>query len=159
MRPPLLAALVVACALALAGCGLGAGQSGGDDVSLLVTRDYGSQTLGQVGPGPVQGAETVMRMLERNFKVDTRYSGRFVQSIEGLAGGSDDGRPVDWFYYVNGVEADKGAADVKIRPGDRIWWDHRDWGAAQRVPAVVGSYPEPFLHGNNGKTWPTRVEC
>jgi hypothetical protein len=100
-----------------------------------------------------------MRMLQRNFTVDTRYGGRFVQSIEGLSGGQEDGRPVDWFYYVNGVEADKGSADVKIHPGDRIWWDRRDWGAAQRVPAVVGSYPEPFAHGNGGKRWPTRVEC
>jgi hypothetical protein len=157
MRP--LALLLLVCALCLGGCGLGSGGSGGDDVSLLVTRDYGSQTLGQVGPGKVQGAETVMRMLQRDFDVKTRYSGRFVQSIEGLSGGQEDGRPVDWFYYVNGVESDKGAADVKIHAGDRIWWDRRDWGTAQRVPAVVGSYPEPFKHGINGKRWPTRIEC
>lgn len=159
MRPSALAALAAACALLLAGCGFGAGESKGGDVTLLVTRDYGSQTIGQVGPGQVEGAETVMRLLQRSFDVKTRYGGRFVQSIEGLSGGNDDGRPVDWFYYVNGVEADTGAADVKIWPGDRIWWDHHDWGGAQRVSAVVGSYPEPFLHGIDGKRWPTRVEC
>ena len=152
-------ALLAACALVVGGCGVGKGPAKGGDVTLLVTRDYGTQTLGQVGPGPVEGAETVMRMLQRNFAVDTRYSGRFVQSIEGLAGGTDDGRPVDWFFYVNGVEADRGSADVKVQPGDRIWWDRRDWGTAQRVPAVVGSYPEPFRNGINGSRWPTRVEC
>jgi hypothetical protein len=157
MRP---FALVVALltAVVLAGCGIGAGDSSDGGVSLLVTRDYGSQTLGQVGPEQVQGAETVMRMLQRNFDVKTRYGGRFVQSIDGLAGGHEGGRPVDWFFYVNGVESDKGAADVKLTAEDRIWWDRRDWGAAQRVPAVVGSYPEPFLNGI-GKRWPTRVEC
>jgi len=152
-------ALLAACTVVLAGCGVGKGPAKGGDVSLLVTRDYGSQTLGQAGPGPVEGAETVMRMLQRNFAVDTRYSGRFVQAIEGLGGGTEDGRPVDWFFYVNGVEADRGSTDVKVQPGDRIWWDRRDWGTAQRVPAVVGSYPQPFRDGINGERWPTRVEC
>jgi hypothetical protein len=27
------------------------------------------------------------------------------------------------------------------------------------TPAVVGSFPEPFLHGNAGKRLPVRVEC
>jgi hypothetical protein len=27
------------------------------------------------------------------------------------------------------------------------------------VPAVVGSFPEPFIHGVGGKRLPTRVEC
>jgi hypothetical protein len=38
-----------------------------------------------------------------------------------------------------------------------VWWDRH---AGPVVPrAVIGSYPEPFLHGRNGKRWPTRVEC
>lgn len=28
-----------------------------------------------------------------------------------------------------------------------------------RVPAVVGSYPEPFLHGSEGKLFPVRIDC
>jgi hypothetical protein len=28
-----------------------------------------------------------------------------------------------------------------------------------RVPAVVGSYPEPFLHGSEGKRFPIRIDC
>src|ERR1051325_10151327 len=90
MRP--LAPLLLACALVLGGCGFGTGGSGGGDVSLIVTRDFGSQTIGEVGPGSVEGAESVMRMLQRSFKVQTRYSGRFVQSIDGLSGGREDGR-------------------------------------------------------------------
>ena len=38
------------------------------------------------------GGETVMRLLQRNFDVSTRYGGGFVQSIDGLSGGSR-GRP------------------------------------------------------------------
>jgi hypothetical protein len=28
-----------------------------------------------------------------------------------------------------------------------------------RVPAIVGAYPEPFLHGAGGKRLPVRLEC
>ena len=38
--------------------------------------------------------------------------------------------------------------------GDRVWWDRHDWGATDDVPAVVGSFPEPFLHGIDGKRLP-----
>ena len=56
-----------------------------------------------------------MRLLQRNFEVETRYGGGFVQEIEGVAGGREGGRRVDWFYYVNGIEADEGAAERKRR--------------------------------------------
>ncbi len=148
----------VACALALGACGIGAGESS-DGVSLLVTRDFGSKTVGESGPEQTTGEDTIMRLLQRGYDVDTRYGGGFVQAIDGLAGGREAGRPVDWFFYVNGIEADRGATSTKVHDGDRIWWDRRDWGGAQRVPAVVGSYPEPFLHGLGGKRWTTRVEC
>jgi hypothetical protein len=100
-----------------------------------------------------------MSLLERNHHVTTRFGGGFVQSIEGLAGGSEGGRPVDWFYYVNGVEAGRGAAATNVNPGDHIWWDHHDWSQTEDVPAVVGSFPEPFLNGIAGKRLPVRVEC
>src|SRR5204862_1805145 len=44
---------------------------------------------------------------------------------------------------------------------DRIWWDYRDWTGAMRVPAVVGSWPEPFAQASipaKGRL-PVRVEC
>jgi hypothetical protein len=47
-----------------------------------------------------------LRLLQRSADVDTRYGGGFVGSIEGRSGGRQDGRPVDWFFYVNGVESD-----------------------------------------------------
>ena len=35
----------------------------------------------------------------------------------------------------------------------------RRGGASARTPAVVGSFPEPFLHGIDGKRLPVRIEC
>jgi Domain of unknown function (DUF4430) len=157
-RAAVLPALLGALAALLSGCGAGAGEAP-SQTRLTVTQDFGSRALRQFEAPKVSGSETVMRLLQRNAKVTTRFGGGFVQSIDGIAGGRRAGRPVDWFYYVNGVEASEGAAAVRLHPGDRVWWDRHDWGAAMRVPAVVGSFPEPFLHGVGGKRLPVRVEC
>ena len=88
-----------------------------------------------------------MRLLQSHYTVKTRYGGGFVQAIDGVSGGKADGRRVDWFYYVNGIEASDGAAEHKLKPGDRVWWDHHGWSAAQRIPAVVGAFPAPLASG------------
>ena len=100
-----------------------------------------------------------MRVLDRNAEITTRYGGGFVQSIDGLEAEERVGRSSDWFFYVNGVESPVGAADYPLHGGEAIWWDYRDWSAAMRVPAVVGSWPQPFLGGYDGKRHPVAVEC
>jgi hypothetical protein len=140
--------------LALAGCGLGAGGAPAR-VSLLVTQGFGAQTVLSKPAPKIVGADTVMRMLERSATVTTRYGGGFVQSINKLSGGGTS----DWFYYVNGVQAAKGAADTKLHSGDHVWWDRHDWTATQSIPAVVGSFPEPFSDGYGGKRYPLMIEC
>jgi hypothetical protein len=155
----LLAALLVAGLAQAAGCGFGEGaEQAGGGATLRVTRDFGHRELGSVTLDKVREGQTVMRMLRREFDVTTRYGGRFVQSIDGLEGEGTGGQ-ADWFFWVNGVEADKGAAEWDVEPGDRIQWDYRDWAAAMRVPAIVGAYPEPFVSGLGGKRRPVRVEC
>jgi hypothetical protein len=159
-RARLLAVTAVALVAAgAAGCGLGAGKSPGE-TQLLVTQDFGARSIVQSDQPQSGGSDTVMRLLQRNApNVTTRFGGGFVQSIDGVSGGQSGGRPVDWFFYVNGIQADKGAASVRVHRGDRVWWDRHDWGVSDTVPAVVGSYPEPFLHGIDGRRLPTRVEC
>ena len=100
-----------------------------------------------------------MSLLERNYEVKTRFGGGFVESVDGHSGGTQSGEPIDWFYYVNGVQAPKGAADTNVDGGDRIWWDLHDWSQTDSIPAVVGSYPAPFVGGIEGKRYPVRVEC
>ena len=146
-------------AAAIAGCGLGPGPVP-EGVHLTVTRDFGAHVLTQTGAPRVVGTETVMSLLLRNDKVTTKYGGGFVESIAGLTGGQETGGdPLDWFYYVNGIEAPKGAAATDVNQGDHVWWDLHDWSQTDDVPAVVGSYPEPFLNGTEGKRLPVRVEC
>jgi hypothetical protein len=153
------AALLILLALAAGGCGLGAGDSQEGGATLTVTRDFGTRDIGSGSADPIPGGETVMRMLQRDFDVETRYGGGFVQRINGIAGGRENGRPVDWFYYVNGILAEDGAAAHKLSAGDDVWWDHHDWGASADVRAVVGAFPEPFVSGAEGKRLPVRLDC
>jgi hypothetical protein len=153
------ALLAVLCAALAAGCGLGAGESRQGGATVTVTRDFGSRAVGSGSEKTLRGGETVMRQLQRGFEVETRYGGGFVGAINGVAGGREDGRPADWFFYVNGIEAGVGAAERKLHPGDDVWWDYHDWGAAMRVPAVVGAFPEPFLSGSEGRKFVVRLGC
>jgi hypothetical protein len=135
------------CAIGLGGCGLGAGAVP-NAVQLTVTHR---------GPLKLAGQETVLSLLMRNYGVTTADAGGFVKSIDGVSdrGGS---QPLDWFYYVNGVQPSVGAA-TNANPGDHIWWDLHDWSQTEEVSAVVGSFPEPFLNGIEGKRYPVRIEC
>jgi hypothetical protein len=159
MRRLALVLTVLAALPAASGCGVGEGEATGE-VTLTVTTDFGGERLHEgIDEETASQGDTVMRVLQRNYEVATRYGGGFVQEIDGVAGGREDDRPVDWFYYVNGIEAPVGAAERRLAAGERVWWDHHPWEAAQRVPAVVGSYPEPFLTGLEGKRFPVRLVC
>lgn len=142
----------------LAACG---GSSSADRVGaeeaaeLWVTRDRGSEVL---LTATVPSDLTVLQALERAADVETRYGGRFVQAIEGVEGSL--AAQTDWFYFVNGIEADVGAAEVTLHPGDVAWWDFRSWeGASESQLAVVGAFPEPFRHGWAGKPRPVEIRA
>lgn len=150
---------VLLAAFVAASCGVGAGESS-DGVQLRVTSDFGKNVIADETDLKTSGEETVMRLLQRNVDgVKTRFGGAFVQEIEGVAGGERNGQSVDWLFYVNGFIADKGAASIKLHAGDRVWWDNHNWETTDRIPAVVGSFPEPFLSGIDGRKHPVRIEC
>ena len=151
-------AATLLAALLLAGCGIGPGEQRSGGAQVRVTRDFGRTQLHAASTKTISDGQTVMRLTESKFDVDTRYGGRFIQSIDGLKGTGATGQR-DWFFFVNGVESEVGAADYDLSPGDRIQWDYRRWDLAMRAPAIVGAFPEPFLHGLNGRRRPVRVEC
>lgn len=138
------AALLV-LALALAGCG-GGGRAHGT-ATLWVTRDRGAHV---VFAGPVPAGLDGIQTIEKKLKVTTRYGGRYVQSIDGIAGSLGEQR--DWFFFVNGLEGNRSAAEVRIKPGDVLWWDYRHWTpSTMSIPVVAGAYPHPFVDGR-GRT-------
>jgi hypothetical protein len=150
--------VLTAAAALLPGCGLGAGSQEGT-VDLTVSRDYGHEILLDEKLGDLTESETAMRVLDRSADLETRYGGGFVQAVDGLEGGSENGRRYDWFFAVNGVVAELGSADFPVHAGDRVWWDHRDWTDAMEVGAVVGSYPAPMSTGYGDNDWPVRIDC
>jgi hypothetical protein len=139
--------LVAAAALLAGGCGGGAGKR---DATLWVTRDRGATTLKAQS---VRSGLTAAQALESAAKVKTAYSGEFITGIDGVE--SADHR--DWFVYVNGYASDRGATDYVLHPGDVEWWDYRSWGDPNAAPLVAGAFPEPFLHGFDGKRRPAAV--
>jgi len=156
-RGTAVAAALLWAALATAGCGLGAGEGVGA-VELTVTREYGAVPMLR-RTVEAQESDTVMRLLEASATISTRYGGGFVHTIEGVEEEERGGHPHDWFFYVDGVESPVGAAEYRLEGGERIWWDYRDWLATNHVPAVVGSWPAPFVGGYEGERRPVALEC
>lgn len=131
-----LAALLAVASLA--GCG---GEERGT-ATLWVTRDRGAQVL---VTAEVAAGQSAMQALDRETDLETRYGGRYVQAVEGLEGSLSKRR--DWFWFVNGYEADRSAAEYRLRAGDVVWFDYRNWRTLRSQSVVVGAFPEPFLHG------------
>jgi Domain of unknown function (DUF4430) len=151
------ALLLCGAAIAAAGCGLGAGKSVGS-VDLTVTRDFGTVKVSE-SSGEANESDTVMRFLEGEDEIETRYGGGYVKSIDGIGESQRGGHPYDWFFYVNGVESPIGAGEVSLGGGEQVWWDIHDWSATDHVPAVVGSWPAPFTTGWEGHAPEVVVEC
>src|SRR4249919_2033279 len=101
-----LAAVLAALAVVLAGAACDERiapppAAGEPRVSMVLTRDFGTREVATARAAPGQSA---MAALQGSFKVETRYSGAYVQGIDGLSGSSGAG--TDWLYFVNGLEAD-----------------------------------------------------
>lgn len=119
-----------------------------DPVSVAITKDFGAQAVVSAPPVGVNGSTSLLEVLDR--VTDTREGTKSITSIDGVDGA--------WRLWVNGVRVGN-AGKAKVRPGDRVWLDLPGAGVTASVPAVTGSFPEPFLHGTGGKRIPTRVEC
>ena len=81
----------------------------------------------------------------------TRYGGGFVQSIDGIEGSAPTGTRTGSGSSTASPETGP-RPSYRLRDGDVAWWDYRDWsGDAGTLEVVAGAFPEPFLHGYDGK--------
>jgi len=140
---PLLGAVVLA-----AGCG----SSSSGRAIVWVTRDRGAHVLHVAN---VPAGLTAAQGLERVAKVETRYGGRYIRSVDGV---EERGQRA-WFYYVNGYLADRSAAEYRLHAGDVEWWDYRSWKDPAEDPLVVGAFPQPFLNGYDGHRRRTVIQA
>jgi len=153
--------ILVTLALALAGVGCksrGEPLPAGSSATLVVARDFGREVVLSEG---VELARTMsaMDMLKEAAAVEIAYGGGFVNAINGIRSHYTATRSAkdDWFLYINGISAKAGAHDYTIRPGDVERWDFHHWGYRSFVPALIGDFPEPFIHGYRGKVYATVV--
>ncbi|GAB6273288.1 MAG: hypothetical protein STSR0004_01510 [Peptococcaceae bacterium] len=100
----------------------------------------------------VRVGATAGEALEQAVKIE--MAGSYIETIEGIKGNQTE----YWFYYLNGVMANVFAHSYKLYPGDIQHWDFHDWTSYVMGPsAMIGSFPEPCLHGYKGRVVPTTV--
>lgn len=140
---PLTAA--VALAAAAGGCGsrvVAVESAPETGASLLITRDFGQRVQSPQRVFTVTKGATAMRQLQAVSTVKTSYGGRYVTAIDGQSQDLTAGR--DWLFYVDGVEAERGAADTDLRVGQSVQWDLHDWRGLREDKAIVGAFPQPL---------------
>ena len=129
--------------------------AGGAEVAVLVCRNFSSPPLAERSV-PARG-RSALRLLEECAQVETAFGGAFVSRINGLPakGARDAGQA--WFYYLNGILAERGAASCIPEPGDMLQWDLHLWDGVRQVRAIIGGYPHPFVQAARDGSLPPRV--
>ncbi len=124
-----------AAGAALAGCAP-TEATDSDGVAITVTRDFGAEDVVALEHERVPQPPGLAEILQRHPTTRHRES-----------------------LFVNGIIAGEDAAELELYGGDRVWLDQHNTNVTDVIPAVVGSFPEPFVHGVHGKRLPVRVEC
>jgi hypothetical protein len=145
---PLAVVLALVLALALASCGGDDGDEPGqatpaastqaaetepaaDATAVLVTTGCGKTAV--LGKTEVDPGLTAMQALDSVADVEADQGGKFVTGIEGVD--QNEGKEQYWLYYINGVAAEKGAAEITLEEGDVEWWDLHNWKKNCEIPA------------------------
>ncbi len=139
-------ALLLRSSSAWPGAASGAGESEDGGATLLVTRDFGAREVGDAGQDPIprrrdgdalpaarlRRADPLRRRLRA---VDQRHRRRARRTAARSTGSTSS----------TAILAEDGAAAHELSPGDRVWWDHRDWerddGRPGRRRLVAGAVP------------------
>ncbi len=130
-----------------------------EQIQYIITQNYGHSILLKKQLPYQKNANIIDGLLKTGAAIETSYGGSFISDINGLKSeqGGKAGERSDWFYFVNGIFADCGALDYLPQPGEIVWWDYHTWKTAQGTPAVIGCFPEPFLHGYRGQVKTTTI--
>lgn len=155
-RIGLLALIALLFIVALCACSPQASGGSGADITVgvVVTQNFG-QELMLDETIEVAAGTSAMEALQQVADVEVAYGGGFVNAINGVR--SKYPTHEDWFFYVNGLATNRGAADYRLRDGDIEHFDFHDWSFHIGVPAIIGDFPEPFLHGYRGQVHPTVI--
>jgi len=115
-------AIIVACLLIIPLSGCRSTPSGQIEVWVIVSQDNSTLMDEWV---TLDNGSTAMDALQQVANVETRYGGGFVWAIDGVP--QYPGTNKDWFYYVNEVSPNVGAAVYILHDGDVVHWDFHEW--------------------------------
>lgn len=122
--------------------------------TVIITKNFGREVI-QENVLKIPAGSSALDALKKVAEVETSYGGGFVSSINNMRSGYPDEK-FDWFYYVNGFFANKGASNYIITEGDSIRWDYHNWDS-QSQSAILADYPKHFIKGYGGKRSPTVI--
>ena len=128
------------------------------EVRVVATQNFGQELMFDKVV-ELRGNMCAMDALKQVAEIETAYGGGFVNAINGVCTqytGSHSAK-MDWFIYANGILTNVGALDYILYPGDVEHWDFRDWSFRHFIPAIIGDFPEPFMHGYEGEVRSTIV--
>ncbi len=132
-------------------------EAGVITVRVVATENFGQKLMFDETLEVLPGT-SAMAALMKVAEVETAYGGGFVNAINGVRSGFT-GSQTDWFIYVNGIQSNTGALDYELLDGDIQHWDFHNWSFHHFIPAIVGNFPEPFVHGYGGRTCSTIIAC
>lgn len=138
MKKSFVTGLLMILLLMIIGCGTG--EIGGnektapasettDTFTLLLTRDWGAEVL-DTEMVRIEPEHNLLEYMQEEWQVTTGSGGGFIKGINGLESVSKSGDSYDWFFYVNGETAQKGAEEVEPKAGDTIYWDYHQWASS-----------------------------
>jgi hypothetical protein len=151
--------IIIGLLLFVFGCEVNKNEENtGGKIQLIISKDFGKETIFKKKVDYKNNITVMDILFDAGADIKTSYGGSFISGINGLLSdsGGVTGERKDWFYYVNGIFADVGVLDYFLEPGEVVWWDYHPWKMAMGgATAVVGFFPEPFLHGYMGKKYKT----
>lgn len=149
---PVAAGLLVVLTIFLTACRVGSSPlPQAVTVPVTATKNFGREIVFQ-REAVIDRRMTAQEVLAA--VTDIQMDGSYIVEFEGLRGNDR----VYWLYYINGMFSKVFASGYLIRPGDVMYWDFHTWtGTYHGSSAIIGNYPEPFIHGYDGSARPTLV--
>jgi len=145
--------LLLSAVVALSACSPG-GTATDITVRVVVTQNFGRDLMLEETIQIASGT-SALQALQQVADVETAYGGGFVNAINEVR--SQYPAQEDWFFYINGMSSNRGAAGYILEDGDIQHWDFHDWSFRMFIPAIIGDFPQPFLHGYGGQVRPTVI--
>lgn len=93
-------------------------------VQVTVSQNNGDKVIAEKEVEIKEGT-SVMEVMKNNFDIKAASGGGFITSIEGVK--AEQSEKMAWFYTINGKEAEVGAKEYELEPGDEVVWDMHSW--------------------------------